>query len=147
MKTSALKLRTRENWLNGCYLEISSYVTLRTGTRSTQMFYVVASNLLFEYPEQYQIATGGRLIDDHVTDKIRIIRRSVDDPVQNMSFHYGNFNISNVALDKVPPISIYSNKNKTGFAPGNRKKLWTILPHRFACIVITLGPFLSHRYW
>ena len=97
--------------------------------------------LTFRVPEQYQIATGGRLIDDHVTDKIRIIRRSVDDPVQNMSFHYGNFNISNVALDKVPPISIYSNKNKTGFAPGNQKKTLDDLAASIRVHSDYFGPF------
>ena len=97
--------------------------------------------LTFRVPERYQIASGGKLIDDHVNDKTRIVRRVVEEPVPHMSFHYGTFDVSDVELSGVPPISIYSNKNHIGFAPGNREKTIEDLATSIRVYSDYFGPF------
>ena len=109
----------------------------------------------FRVPERYQIASAGKLIDDHVNDKTRIVRWVVEEPVKHMSFHYGDFEVDDVELSEGPPISIYSNKNHIGFAPGNREKTIEDLatsirvysdyfgPYPFPSLVVTETPVLG----
>ena len=79
-------------------------------------------SLTFRVPERYRTASGGVLADDHVEDKIRIMRWVNQDPVRSMSFHYGRFEVNEVQVEGLPPVTVYANRNHRGFAPGNREK-------------------------
>ena len=78
--------------------------------------------LTFRVPERNRVASGGTLMEDRVEGKTRIVRWVVEEPVYNMAFHYGRFDVSHIQIDGVPPIALYTNSNHIGFAPGNREK-------------------------
>ena len=97
--------------------------------------------LTFRVPERYQIASGGKLVDDRVEEKTRIVRWVAEEPVRSMSFNYGRFEVSDVEMDEIPPISIYSSRNHIGFAPGNREKTIQDLASAIRVYSDYFGPF------
>ena len=111
--------------------------------------------LTFRVPEKYQVASGGTLMEDRVEGKTRIVRWVVEEPVSNMAFHYGRFDVSHIQIDGVPPIAVYANRYHRGFAPGNREKTIEDLassirvygdyfgPFPFASLLVTETPALG----
>ena len=79
-------------------------------------------SLTFRVPDRYRIASGGEQVDERVDDGTRITRWVSDEPVRIMSFNFGRFDVNEVAIADMPPITIYEDKNMLGFAPGNREK-------------------------
>ena len=79
-------------------------------------------HLTFRVPERYRIASGTTLVDERVDEDTRIARWVSDDLVRGMSFNYGRFNVTDVDIAGMPPITIYANRSHLGFAPGNREK-------------------------
>lgn len=93
-------------------------------------------NLTFRVPERYRIVSGGTLLEEQIVDGIRIEHWVQEQPVRLTSFQYGNFEVHEVDLDElgddldgqaidraaIPPITIYSNEESLGFAPGNRER-------------------------
>ena len=72
--------------------------------------------------ERYQVASGGVMTREEVVDDTRIMRWVTDEPVRNMSFHLGQFDVTTVERASLPAVSVYGNDNHLGFAPGNREK-------------------------
>ena len=79
-------------------------------------------NLTYRVPRSRRIASGGELVDEQEIDGTRIARWVSDDPIRGMSFNYGQFDVTDVDAEGMPPISVYADKNHLGFAPGNREK-------------------------
>jgi hypothetical protein len=79
--------------------------------------------LTFRVPEEYRVTSGGELVWEAVEDDTRILRWVTDRPARAMmAFHYGRFEVSAVEDDGVPPIAVWFNRNRLGFAPGNREE-------------------------
>ncbi len=79
-------------------------------------------DLTFRVPERYRVASGGILVDERVDQDTRLMRWVTAEPVRSMSFHYGEFDVTEVTREGLPAVSIYANDNHLGFAPGNREK-------------------------
>lgn len=79
-------------------------------------------DLTFRVPERYRIASGGTLVDERLDGDTRIMRWTTEEPVRSMSFHYGEFEVTEVAPDGLPVVSVYANDNHLGFSPGSREK-------------------------
>ena len=78
-------------------------------------------DLTFRVPERYRIASGGTLVEERIAGDTRIMRWTTAEPVRSMSFHYGEFDITQVTPDGLP-VSVYANDNHLGFNSGNREK-------------------------
>ena len=78
-------------------------------------------DLTFRMPERYRIASGGTLVEERIAGDTRIMRWTTAEPVRSMSFHYGEFDITQVTPDGLP-VSVYANDNHLGFNSGNREK-------------------------
>ena len=79
-------------------------------------------DLTFRVPKRYRVASGGTLVDERLDGDTRLMRWVTADPVRSMSFHYGEFDVTEVARDGLPAVSVYANDNHLGFSPGNREK-------------------------
>lgn len=98
-------------------------------------------DLTFRMPERYQVASGGTLTDERVEEDTRIMRWVSEDPVRNMSFHLGEFDVSDVERDTPPAIAVYGSESHLGFAPGNREKTLDDLTGSIALFSDYFGPF------
>ena len=98
-------------------------------------------DLTFRTPERYQVASGGRLVDERVVDKTRIMRWVAGEAVRNMSFHVGEFDVTRVEREGLPALAVYGNKKHLGFAPGNREKTVQDLTDSMTLFSEYFGPF------
>ena len=109
-------------------------------------------HMTFRMPDRYRVASATALVDEHVVDGTRIMRWVSDDLVRFMSFSYGQFEVTELREDGLPPITIYASKQHLGFAPGNREQTLENLtgairtftdyfgPHRFPSLRVTETP-------
>jgi len=95
----------------------------------------------FRFPDRYQIASGGTLIDERVQDGTRIMHWATTEPVRSMAFNYGRFDVTEVARDVKPALTIYANDGHIGFAPGNREKTVTDLTDSIKLFTEYFGSF------
>ncbi|MDA1095158.1 MAG: M1 family aminopeptidase [Acidobacteria bacterium] len=79
-------------------------------------------DLTFRMPERYRVASGGTLVDERLDGDTRLMRWTTAAPVRSMSFHYGEFDVSEVRRDGLPTVSVYANEKHLGFSPGVREK-------------------------
>jgi hypothetical protein len=79
-------------------------------------------DLTFRVPERYRVASGGTLVGERLDGDTRIMRWATEEPVRSMSFHYGEFDVTEVERDGLPIVSVYANDNHLGFSPGSREK-------------------------
>ncbi len=79
-------------------------------------------DLTFRVPERYRVASGGTLVDERLDGDTRLMRWTTAAPVRSMSFHYGEFDVSEVGRDGLPTVSVYANEKHLGFSPGVREK-------------------------
>ena len=98
-------------------------------------------DLTFRVPEQYRVASAGTLREERVDDDTRIMRWGTNEPVRNMAFHYGRFDVTEVERDAPPAVSVYANDNHLGFAPGNREKTIGDLTDSIRLYTDYFGPF------
>jgi hypothetical protein len=98
-------------------------------------------DLTFRMPERYQVASGGVMTREEVVDDTRIMRWVTDEPVRNMSFHLGQFDVTTVERASPPAVSVYGNDNHLGFAPGNREKTVEDLTASIELFSDYFGPF------
>jgi len=98
-------------------------------------------DLTFRMPDRYQVASGGSMTDERELDGTRIMRWVTDGPVRNMSFHLGQFDVTNVERESPPAVTVYGNDNHLGFAPGNREKTVEDLTESIALFSDYFGPF------
>ena len=102
---------------NGFFLKDSGYWMPRhADNRWTRM------SLTYRMPERFRVASGTSLLEERVEEGTRIARWVSDDPIRSMSFNYGQFEVNEVTIDGLPPISVYADDNHRGFAPGARQK-------------------------
>ena len=98
-------------------------------------------DLTFRVPERYRVASGGTLTEERVDDDTRIMRWVTTEPVRAMAFNYGRFDVTEVEGDAPPAMSVYSNNNHLGFAPGNREKTVADLTDSIRLYADYFGPF------
>ncbi len=79
-------------------------------------------HLTYRIPEGLQIASGMTLVDERVADGTRIMQWVADEPIRGMAFSIGRFDVTAVNEAGRLPITVYENRNETGFAPGNLEK-------------------------
>ncbi len=79
-------------------------------------------NLTYRVPRRRRIVSGSELIDEQEVDGTRIARWVSDKPIRSMSFNFGQFDVTEVDVEGMPPISVYADKKHLGFAPGNLEK-------------------------
>ncbi len=109
--------------------------------------------LTFRVPDEYRVTSGGQLADERVEAGTRILRWVTAEPSRAMmAFHYGQFEVEQIAEDGAPPIAVWANSNRIGFAPGNREEtLGTLLdalrtfgdffgPYAFDALTVTETP-------
>ena len=95
----------------------------------------------FRVPDRYRVASAGSLREERVDEDTRILRWVTDAPLRGTSFHYGEFDITEVERDTPPVVSLYANDNHFGFAPGNREKTLEDLTESIAVFTDYFGPF------
>lgn len=78
--------------------------------------------LTYRVPERLRVASGSKLADEQVVDDTRIMCWVSPTPVGSMSFNMGRFSVTEVERDKPPRITVYGDRTRHGFAPGNREK-------------------------
>ena len=99
-------------------------------------------NVTFRMPDRYRVASGGVLAEERVEDDTRIMRWITDRAVRGTtSFHYGRFEVEEVALDGLPPIAVYANRHHLGFAPGAREKTMEDLAGAIRTYTDYFGPY------
>ena len=98
-------------------------------------------DVTFRVPEQYRIASAGRLTEERVDDDTRIMRWVTSEPVRSMAFQFGRFDLTEVERDMPPAVSVYGNQNHLGFAPGNRQKTVEDLTDSIRLYTDYFGPF------
>jgi hypothetical protein len=84
-------------------------------------------HLTFRMGDRDEVVSSGELVADEVEEKTRIVRRLVRTPALYASFHYGRFDVTTVAPDGLPPITLYEDRNRLGVSPGTRAKTFTDL--------------------
>jgi hypothetical protein len=98
--------------------------------------------LTFRVPERFRVASGGRLADERVEAGTRILRWVTAAPARAlMAFHYGQFDVETVEAPGVPPIQVWANRNRLGFAPGNREQTLGTLTGALAIFTELFGPY------
>ena len=107
------ELRDSDNYV---LKDTTGWMPRHTDNRRTRM------SLTFRIPENRRIASGIALVDEKEEDGTRVERWVSDDPVVSMSFNYGQFDVNEVTVEGLPPISVYADEHHQGFAPGNREK-------------------------
>ncbi|MCY4076739.1 MAG: M1 family aminopeptidase [Acidobacteria bacterium] len=99
-------------------------------------------NVTFRMPDRYRVASGGALVEERVDDGTRIMRWVTDRALRGTtSFHYGRFEVDEVALDGLPPIAVYANRHHLGFAPGARQKTMDDLAGAIRTYTDYFGPY------
>jgi hypothetical protein len=99
-------------------------------------------DLTFRVPERYRVTSGGRLAGERVEDGTRILRWVTASPVRAlMAFHYGQFDVETVDAPGVPPIQVWANRNRLGFAPGNRQQTLETLTGALDTFSDLFGPY------
>ena len=99
-------------------------------------------NVTFRMPDRYRVASGGALVEERVDDGTRIMRWVTDRALRGTtSFHYGRFEVDEVALDGLPPIAVYANRHHIGFAPGARQKTMDDLAGAIRTYTDYFGPY------
>ena len=115
--------------------DTTHWIPQHTNNRRTRL------SLTYRTPERFSVASGTTLIDEDVEDDTRIARWVSDDPVRAMSFNYGQFDVDEVVLEGLPPISVYADDNHQGFAPGNREKTMDDLAGSLRTYTDYFGPY------
>ena len=96
----------------------------------------------FRMPDRYRVASGGALVEERVDDGTRIMRWVTERALRGTtSFHYGRFEVDEVALDGLPPIAVYANRHHLGFAPGAREKTMDDLAGAIRTYADYFGPY------
>ncbi|MCY4027126.1 MAG: M1 family aminopeptidase [Acidobacteria bacterium] len=99
-------------------------------------------SVTFRMPDRYRVASGGVLAEERVDDGTRIMRWVTDRALRGTtSFHYGRFEVDEVALDGLPPIAVYANRHHLGFAPGARQKTMDDLAGAIRTYTDYFGPY------
>ncbi len=99
-------------------------------------------NVTFRMADRYRVASGGALVEERVDDGTRIMRWVTDRALRGTtSFHYGRFEVDEVALDGLPPIAVYANRHHLGFAPGARQKTMDDLAGAIRTYTDYFGPY------
>jgi aminopeptidase N len=98
--------------------------------------------LTFRIPENLDIASGGRRVEDDIINGTRVTRWIVTTPVRStMAFQLGRFNIEQLTEDNLPPLSIYSDRNHPGFSPGSRERTSQDLIGSLRTYIDYFGPY------
>ena len=98
--------------------------------------------LTYRVPERFRVASGSTLVDERVVDDTRIMRWVSATPVGSMSFNLGRFNVTEVERDAPPRITVYSDRTRQGFAPGNLAKTVEDLTGALQTYTEYFGPYL-----
>ena len=97
---------------------------------------------MFRVPDQLDVVSGGRLVEDRVTNGTRIKQWIVSTPVRStMAFQLGRFDIEQLLEDDLPPLSIYSDRNHPGFSPGSRERTTQDLVGSLRTYIDYFGPY------
>ena len=99
------------------------------------------TNLTYRVPEGFRIASGSTLVDEDVVDDTRIMRWVSDHPVTSMSFNFGRFNVTEAEYDGPTDITVYEDRTRRGFAPGNRAKTLSDLTGALDTYTDYFGPY------
>ena len=97
--------------------------------------------LTYRVPERFRVASGSTLVDEHVVDDTRIMRWVSPTPVGSMSFNMGRFSVTEVERDAPPRITVYGDRTRPGFAPGNRAKTVEDLTGALETYTDYFGPY------
>ena len=97
--------------------------------------------LTYRVPDRFRVASGSNLVDEHVVDDTRIMRWESPTPVGSMSFNMGRFTVNEVARDVSPRITVYEDRTRRGFAPGNRAKTVEDLTGALQTYTDYFGPY------
>ena len=98
--------------------------------------------LTYRMPDRFSVASGSTLVDEQVVDKTRIMRWVADEPVRSMSFNLGRFDVTDVRTDDGLLVTLYSDRNHRGFAPGNKEKTLADLTGAIRTYTEYFGPYL-----
>ena len=98
-------------------------------------------SLTYRIPDNRRIASGTTRVEEHVEDGTRVERWVSEEPVLGMSFNYGQFEVTEVTLEGLPPIAVYADEHHTGFAPGNREKTMDDLSGALRTYSDYFGPY------
>ena len=99
------------------------------------------TSLTYRVPEGFRVASGSTLIDEDVVDDTRIMRWVSDNPVASMSFNFGRFNVTEAEYDGPTGITVYEDRTRRGFAPGNRAKTLADLTGALDTYTDYFGPY------
>ena len=99
------------------------------------------TNLTYRVPEGFRVASGSTLVDERVVDGTRIMRWISETPVTSMSFNFGRFNVTEAEYDGPTEITVYGDRNRRGFAPGNRAKTIADLTGALDTFTDYFGPY------
>ena len=97
--------------------------------------------LTYRVPDRFRVASGSTLVDEQVIDDTRIMRWVSSTPVGSMSFNLGRFSVTEVEGDAPPRITVYEDRTRTGFAPGNRAKTVADLTGALKTYTDYFGPY------
>lgn len=97
--------------------------------------------LTYRVPERFRVASGSTLVDEHVVDDTRIMSWVSETPVGSMSFNMGRFSVTEVERDAPPLITIYGDRTRPGFAPGNGAKTVEDLTGALQIYTDYFGPY------
>ena len=97
--------------------------------------------LTYRVPERFRVASGSTLVDEQVVDDTRIMRWVSSTPVGSMSFNMGRFSVTEVERDQPPRITVYGDRTRPGFAPGNREKTVEDLTGALRTYTDYFGPY------
>ena len=96
----------------------------------------------YRMPDRFRVASGSALVDEQVVDKTRVMRWVADEPVRSMSFNLGRFDVTEVRTDDGLLVTVYSDRNHHGFAPGNKEKTVADLTGAIQTYTEYFGPYL-----
>ena len=97
--------------------------------------------LTYRVPERFRVASGSTLVDERVVDDTRIMRWVSPTPVGSMSFNLGRFSVTDVDRTAPPRITVYEDRTRPGFAPGNRAKTVADLTGALETYTDYFGPY------
>ena len=95
----------------------------------------------YRMPDRFRVASGSSLVDEQVVDKTRVMRWVADEPVWSMSFNLGRFDVNDVLTDDGLSVTVYSDRNHHGFAPGNKEKTIEDLTGAIRTYTEYFGPY------
>ena len=99
------------------------------------------TNLTYRVPEGFRVASGSTLADEHIVDDTRIMRWVSEHPVTSMSFNFGRFDVTEAEYDGRTDITVYEDRTRRGFAPGNRAKTLGDLTGALSVYTDYFGPY------